>query len=225
MEAQRRPVRDMSRGAPRHRDEWDVEFNRIVAFSDGVFAIAITLLVLALEVPESSDDVADSLLNQRGDLFAYALSFAVLGKLWISHHRFFSVLERFDGTLMALNLLYLAFVVMVPYTSEVLGDYGEDPSSVILYASVLFAVSLTFTGQIVYSFRAGLVTARTAELERRYAGPSSFLVAAVFLLSIPVALVSTDIATLMWLAIFIVGDRVSDWVGERIGREPPPPEA
>jgi uncharacterized membrane protein len=218
MESERRPARAMARGQARHRDEWDVEFNRIVAFSDGVFAIAITLLVLALEVPESSEDVADSLLSQRGDLFAYALSFAVLGKLWISHHRFFSVLERFDGTLMALNLLYLAFIVMVPYTSEVLGDYGEVPSSVILYASVLFAVSLTFAAQIVYSFRSGLVTAATGDLERRYASPSSFLVAGVFLLSIPVALVSTDVATLMWLAIFVVGDRVSDWVGERVGR-------
>ena len=218
MESERRPVRAMARGEARHRDEWDVEFNRIVAFSDGVFAIAITLLVLALEIPESSDDVWRSLADERGDLFAYAISFAVLGKLWISHHRFFSVLDRFDGTLMALNLLYLAFVVMVPYTSEVLGDYGETPAAVILYAGGMFAVTVTFSAQIVYSFRAGLVSPRVAEMERRHAGPSSFLVAAVFLLSIPVALVSTDVASLMWLAIFVVGDRVSDWVGERLGQ-------
>jgi uncharacterized membrane protein len=217
MEIERRPVHAVRSGKPRHRDEWDVEFNRIVTFSDGVFAIAITLLVLALEVPESATDVEEALLRQRGDVFAYALSFAVLGKLWISHHRFFSVLERFDGTLMALNLLYLAFVVMVPYTSEVLGDFGETTAAVILYAAVMFVVSLSFSAQIVHSYRAGLVATDTGELEKRYAGPSSLLVAGVFLVSIPVALVSPDVATLMWLAIFVVGDRVSDWVGERMG--------
>jgi len=218
MEAESRPKRAVTRGEARHRDEWDVEFNRIVAFSDGVFAIAITLLVLALEVPESADDVEDALFRQRGDLFAYALSFAVLGKLWISHHRFFSVLERFDGTLMALNLVYLAFVVMVPYTSEVLGEFGDSSAVVILYAAVMFAVSVTFSAQIVHSYRARLVAPGTGSLEKRYAGPSSLLVAGVFLVSMPVALVAPGVATLMWLAIFVVGDRVSDWVGERIRR-------
>src|SRR5918996_1050051 len=136
---------------PRHRDEWGVEFSRIVAFSDGVFAIAITLLVLAFQIPENSPDIVHSLLNQRGDLFAYALSFAVLGRLWLAHHRFFSVLERFDGTLMGLNLLYLAWIVLVPFTSEVLGDYGDDSAGVILYAAIMFAVTVTFGVQIVYS--------------------------------------------------------------------------
>ena len=216
MESERRPARAVAGRGPRRRDQWDTEFNRIVAFSDGVFAIAITLLVLALEIPDDAHDVWNQLQNERSDLFAYALSFAVLGKLWISHHRFFSVLERFDGSLMALNLLYLAFVAFVPYTSEVLGDYSREPAAVILYAVGMFAVSLTFSAQIVYSYRAGLVQPGTAELERRFAGPSSLLVAGVCLLSIPVALVSTLAATLMWLAIFVVGDRVSDWVGERI---------
>ncbi len=157
MEAESRPVGAVVRGEARHRDEWDVEFNRIVAFSDGVFAIAITLLVLALEVPDHSEDVWNALLRQRGDLFAYALSFAVLGRLWIAHHRFFSVLDRFDGRLMWLNLLYLAFVAIVPYTSDVLGDYGEQTPAVILYAVGMFGVSLTFSIQIMYASRAGLV--------------------------------------------------------------------
>src|ERR687892_2447499 len=82
---------------PRHRDEWGIEFSRIVAFSDGVFAIAITLLALAIEVPEdlpSDTTVTQMLENQSGDLIAYAISFAVVGKLWLSHHRFFSAGER-----------------------------------------------------------------------------------------------------------------------------------
>ena len=211
MESERRPAR----GEARHRDEWDVEFNRIVAFSDGVFAIAITLLVLSLDGSRKRRCRVELLWDERRELFAYGISFAVLGKLWIAHHRSSPVLERFDGTLMGLNLLYLAFVVMVPYTSEVLGEYGHTSEAVILYAAVLFAVSITFSAQIAHSYRAGLVRAATGDLERRFAGP---VVAGVFLVSIPVALVAPDLATLMWLAIFVVGDRASDWVGARIAR-------
>ena len=211
-----------SPGAPasaraRHRDEWGVEFARIVAFSDGVFAIAITLLVLALEIPGTSDDLWASLWAQRGDLLAYALSFAVLGRLWLAHHRFFSVLERFDGTLMGLNLLYLAFVAIVPFTSELLGEHGEESPPVIVYAASMFSVSLAFSAQIVYATRAGLVKPELRGIEGRFASPASFLVAAVFLASIPVALLSPLAATLMWLLIFLTGDRVTDRVAARLG--------
>ena len=202
-----------ARPEPRHREESGIEFARIVAFSDGVFAIAITLLVLAFQIPENSPDVVHSLLNQKGDVFAYALSFAVLGRLWLAHHRFFSVLERFDGTLMGLNLLYLAWIVLVPFTSEVLGDYGDQSGGVILYAGVMFGVSATFGVQVAYSYRAGLVKPELEPVEHRYAGTASFIVAAVFLASIPVALVAPDIAPLMWLVVFFSGYRIARLLG------------
>src|SRR4051794_10699289 len=94
-------------GRARHRNEAEVEFNRIVAFSDGVFAIAITLLVLGLTVPSGVQNLTETLLDNEGDFLAYAISFAVLGRYWLAHHRFFSALERFDGVLMALKLFYL----------------------------------------------------------------------------------------------------------------------
>jgi TMEM175 potassium channel family protein len=208
-----RPADVLARRHPQHRDEWGVEFARIVAFSDGVFAIAITLLVLAFQIPENSPDVVHSLLNQSGDVFAYALSFAVLGRLWLAHHRFFSVLERFDARLMGLNLLYLAWVVLVPFTSEVLGDYGNDSGGVILYAAVMLGVTLTFGVEIVYAYRAGLVKPELRGVEHRYAGTASFIVAAVFLASIPVALVAPDFAPLMWLVVFFSGYRLARLLG------------
>src|SRR5918994_605014 len=145
---------------PRHRDEWGIEFSRIVAFSDGVFAIAITLLVLQIDIPEHlppGSTLLDELLNQDSDFIAYAISFAVLGKLWLAHHRFFATVERFDGVLMGLNLLYLAWIVLVPFTSEVLGDYGDNSTGVILYAISLAAVSVTFQVEIEYAYRNGLM--------------------------------------------------------------------
>ncbi len=196
-------------GQARHRDEAGVEFNRIVAFSDGVFAIAITLLVLGLLIPEGQKDLTETLLNQDADLLAYAISFAVIGRLWIAHHRFFATLERFDGVLMGLNLLYLAFLVLVAFSSQVLGDYSRQTVAVVLYAINLACVSLTFQAQIIYAYRRNLVWPEARESER-LAGPANFLVAIVFLVSIPVAFVSTSVATVMWIGMFAVGRRLEN---------------
>jgi uncharacterized membrane protein len=200
--------------APR-RDEATVEFGRIVAFSDGVFSIAITLLVLGLFIPKGVQDLTDTLFHQSSDLFAYGISFAVIGKLWLAHHRFFSALARFDGNLMGLNLLYLAFIGLIPFTSQVLGDYPDRRAAVVLYAINLACVTATFQAQIVYSYRRELMRPETRDTERRYAGPANFLTALVFIVSIPVAFLSTDVASFMWLAVFFVGTRLSQLIGGR----------
>jgi uncharacterized membrane protein len=206
--------------ATHHRDEAEVEFSRIVAFSDGVFAIAITLLVLALEIPAAATDVGEELWDQRDSLFAYAISFAVVGRFWISHHRFYSSLARFDNTLMGLNLFYLAWVVLVPFSSEVLGDYNENTDATIVYAANMAAASFTFVFQINYAFRHGLMRESERALAPRYAGPANFIIAAIFVVSIPVALLSTYAAQAMWLVSILVGRRISDWVAARQGVTP-----
>jgi uncharacterized membrane protein len=205
------------RGRPRHREEWGIEFSRIVAFSDSVFAIAITLLVLQIDLPRHvppGSTLLDEILAQDGDFIAYAISFAVLGKLWLAHHRFFSAVERFDGLLMGLNLLYLAWIVLVPFTSEVLGDYGDNSTGVILYAISLVGVGLTFQAQIVHATRRDLVRPELRDMEQRYAAPGNLVMVSVFLLSIPVALISPLAAILMWPAVFLTGRRVGAWLGE-----------
>ncbi len=199
-------------GRVRHRDEAEVEFNRIVAFSDGVFAIAITLLVLGLAVPENQSSITRELLDNHDDLVAYAISFAVLGKYWLAHHRFFSALERFDGRLMGLNLVYLAFIALVPFTSEVLGDFSDQTAAIVLYAINMILVSGSFHAQLVYSYRKGLVRPEARAVERRYAGPANLLVVGVFAVSIPIAFISPLAATLLWLAIFFTGR----WVADRL---------
>ena len=200
----------LERSGAVHREEGGVEFSRIVAFSDGVFAIAITLLVLAIEVPENAPDLGQILRSQEGDFLAYALSFAVVGKFWLAHHRFFSALLRFDNTLMGLNLVYLAGITLVPFTSEVLGDYGDAPAAYIVYATNMAFVSVTFSGCVFYAYRRGLMRPETKAFERRYAGPANFLTTAVFALSIPIALVSTFAAVLIWTATFVIGRRTAD---------------
>ena len=70
--------------------------------------------------------LAEALWDQRENLLAYALSFAVIGRFWVVHHRFFSEVTGFDGRLLALNIFYLAWIVLIPFSSEVLGDHGGE---------------------------------------------------------------------------------------------------
>lgn len=216
MAEERQPRFDPAAGGhAKHRDEAEVEFNRIVTFSDGVFAIAITLLVLGLTVPPHHSDLTQLLLNDQDDFVAYGISFAVLGKYWLLHHRFFSSLERFDGRLMGLNLLYLACIALVPFTSQVLGDYGGHTQAVVLYAINMILVTGSFYAQVAYSDRAGLVRAEARTYERRYARPTSLVVIGVFVFSIPVAFASPLAASLMWLVIFFTGGKLSNRLASR----------
>jgi uncharacterized membrane protein len=186
----------------KRREGNEIEFSRIVAFSDGVFAIAITLLVLAMEIPDQLPDesLASALWGQRDDMIAYALSFAVIGRFWVVHHRFFGEVVGFDGRLLALNIFYLAWIVLIPFSSEVLGDHGGEAAAIVLYAANLSGVVLTGMWMAADARGGGLTSIDAASHhEQRY---RSLYIAAVFLASIPVAFVAPGIAPFMWLALF-----------------------
>jgi uncharacterized membrane protein len=111
------------------------EVARIAAFSDGVFAIAITLLALQLEIPSSRDvDVWNEVVALRWSFLAFVISFAVIGAYWIAHHRLYAVIERYDRRLLWLNLLSLFFIVLIPFTTSLIGEHGDSDVSVIVYA-------------------------------------------------------------------------------------------
>jgi uncharacterized membrane protein len=195
----------------KHREENEIEFSRIVAFSDGVFAIAITLLVLNLGVDESvkGGDLGSALWHQHQDLFAYALSFAVIGRFWIVHHRFFGEVTGFDSRLIVLNLFYLAWIALIPFSSQVFGDYGGTTSAEILYAGNLVGVVLSGILLFADAQRAGLTSTESAEARdgRRHA----LWIALVFAASIPVAIVNPSLAPYCWLVLFFVptADRIA----------------
>lgn len=187
----------------RRREENEVEFARIVAFSDGVFAIAITLLVLTLNVPEDlkRESVGEALWGLRHSFLAYAISFAVIGRYWLNHHQFFSKVTSFDGRLLALNIFYLAWVVLLPFSTEVIGTHGGEAASVILYAVNLVGVSLVGLWMALDANAAGL--SEISPEEARGLRHKSLFVAAVFTVSIPVAWVLPEWAPLLWLALFL----------------------
>ena len=197
------------------RQEEELEFGRVLAFTDGVFAIAITLLVLGLDVPPNLDDIGAALSDRSSDFVAYGVSFAVLGSIWLSHHRFYTLVARFDGRLIVLNLVYLALVGLVPFSAQLLGHYSQTTDAVIVYAVNLAGISLAFTAQIFHSFNSGLVKEEVRGERRRYVGPASFVVSGTFLLSIPIAFVDPRLCPIIWLGLLVLGGRVMDAIASR----------
>jgi uncharacterized membrane protein len=186
----------------KRREDNEIEFSRIVAFSDGVFAIAITLLVLGLTIEPGlkHDEVADAVWDQWDNFLAFAISFAVIGRFWLVHHRFFGEVRAFDGRLLGLNMLYLASIVLIPFSSQVLGEYGGTTAGVVLYAANLSAVVLIGLWLIADAHRAGLTGADAAT--QREAWIRACYIAAVFLASIPVAFLAPSVAPFLWLVLF-----------------------
>jgi uncharacterized membrane protein len=115
--------------------------SRFESFSDGVFAFAITLLVLGFTLPESrytSDRALTlGLLGLWPNLIAYALSFAVIGLLWQNHHALFRLVDRVDRKTVLLNLLLLAGIAFIPFATSTLGSNPTMHASTFLYGAVL----------------------------------------------------------------------------------------
>ena len=115
--------------------------DRAESFSDGVFAFAITLLVLGVQVPEvkPGDDAAlrTALLHSLSQLLPYITSFATIGIIWLNHHSMFHFVQRVDHATLTLNLLLLLVVAFIPYPTAVRSRYGALASSTFLYGSVL----------------------------------------------------------------------------------------
>jgi uncharacterized membrane protein len=115
---------------------------RLFAFSDGVFAITITLLVLEIKIPEISKElVATKLVSELSHLFpfiiSHLISFLVLGIFWVAHHNMFAHVKRHNHILLWLNIVFLMCVASIPFPTGLLGTYPDQQISVIIYSGVL----------------------------------------------------------------------------------------
>lgn len=123
--------------------------SRIEAFSDGVFSIAITLLVLELKVPPEAQGarLGRELLALWPSFFGYVTSFATIGIMWINHHRLFSYIRRVDHGLLVVNLVLLFGVAVVPFTTALMAEHlGHRGGRVaaLTYAGSFVFISLAF---------------------------------------------------------------------------------
>jgi len=124
------------------------ETGRIEAFSDGVFAIAITLLILEIKIPGINDgNLSTQLAKQWPSYLSFTISFAFIGILWINHHRLFTHIRRSDHPLLILNLLLLFGVCVVPFPTAVLAAHlgrSDQRAAAVLYNATYVFVALCF---------------------------------------------------------------------------------
>jgi uncharacterized membrane protein len=177
------------------------DLGRIVAFTDGVMAVAITLLVLNLEVPTvPGDELDEALVDLIPSLIAYLLAFALVGRFWIIHHRLFETLRAFDSRLMTLNLSFLTLIVLVPFATELFDRYTQEPAAAAVLGATLGLAALTHWLAVAYTLRRGLIHEEHRPATEPFASPIGLGFTGVFLLSAPVAFLSPTAASLMWVA-------------------------
>jgi uncharacterized membrane protein len=177
------------------------DLGRIVAFTDGVMAVAITLLVLNIEVPDVSDGstLGDELVDLFPSLLSYALSFALVGRFWVIHHNAFETLRAFDGRLMTLNLIFLALIALMPFATDLFDRYSEEPLAAAVFGAILGLAALVNWLMHRHSIRAGFVKdEHMAATSYGTAVGLGFTV--MFLLSVPAAFVSTYLAVALWVS-------------------------
>src|SRR3954451_8623639 len=170
---------------------------RVEALSDGVIAIAITLLILEIKVPEGAgEDLPHQLADQWPAYLSYVVSFFVIGVIWMNHHALFTHLARVDRKLVTLNLVLLFTVATIPWPTNLLATYmreGGDAErlAALIYSATMFAMGIAFGSLWRYAARDGrLLGSDLTEEEIRSRTLRFTIGTPIYLVAFLVALVS-----------------------------------
>ncbi|MEV7788764.1 TMEM175 family protein [Streptomyces sp. NPDC088106] len=187
---------------------------RLVALADGVFAIAITLLVLDISVPQGLDpeQYRQALSDTLPNLGAYAISLAVLAGFWRDHRAIFRTVQQVDGDVIGLTVLGLGIAALLPFPTALVSEYGDETVSVVVYSvavASLGAVHLALAALVVRRpwLRGGAAPVRDEALYAVDLGAT----VVVFLVTIPLTLLIGPAAMWWWLVLV----PVKVWLGRR----------
>ncbi len=184
--------------------------DRIVNLSDGVFAIAITLLVLDIRVPDIPEDLVSSqlpeaLLSLWPKYLGYILSFVGISAFWLIHHSIFRPIRSYDRILLYLNFLFLMVVAFVPFPTSLLGEYGDHQLPVAIYAATLAVGRLLLTAIHWYATRNDqLLDEPQDPATVRFFLIRGLTIPAIFLLSIVISFFSVSVAIWTWFVMLAV---------------------
>ncbi len=191
--------------------------DRLLTLSDGVVAIALTLLVLQLKVPSlaqvtdqnSPSELAGELGNGSGQLVSYVISFYIIAQFWLVHYRVFRQVAGQREGLAWWNFAFLFTITVMPFTSSLLGAFPGNPLAVDIFAVNLLLASLATQATLIFGRSKGLVIERSGP-ESMFAGRMRLLAnTLVIALSIAAAWVSTGAAKYCWL-LLALAPRVAD---------------
>jgi TMEM175 potassium channel family protein len=209
-------------------DDQDIPgIDRLLALTDGVVAIALTLLVLQLQVPvtqalKDNPDSARALwnaLNVTGDgdeLTSYLVSFLVIAQFWLVHHRILRSMRGHSEGLAWRNFGFLLALTLMPFTSDLIGRYGSNPVAITLFGLNLVAISVST--QWIYLYAAGhglLIDEVRSAHDERAARVRVALTLAIVAISIALAWTDARLAKYVWL-LFLVNPAVSERITRRV---------
>jgi uncharacterized membrane protein len=188
-----------------------VDTGRLETFSDGVFAIAITLLILDVRIPSGHASLTHGLANAWPSYIGYVISFLTIGIMWANHHGIFRLIGRTSHGLVVANLLLLLCIAFIPFPTTVLAEHlptgGHDQHVAAIFYSGVFAVTAVFYNLVwqTAAWRNRLIAEGSeraaAEVTRRYRyGAPSYLVAAlVAIVSVPASLAIDGALALLYI--------------------------
>jgi uncharacterized membrane protein len=144
-------------------DQYFISTKRIETLVDGIFAITMTLMVLNIHLPDPSGVWTNEMVwgviwGQLNNLFIYALSFIILAGFWISHHRGFDQIKRADQSFLWINVVWLLFVALIPFSMSLMGDFGNT-----VPGALFFNVNLFFIGLFSFLIRRHVIENELAD--------------------------------------------------------------
>lgn len=199
---------------------------RIAYFSDAVYAIALTLLVVDLKIPEGSTSAAAVIVAEWPSYLGFALSFVIISVSWAGHHRRFRAIVRHDPGLIVVNLALLFGIASVPLPTALLAEFAPQPTAVAVYAAVIAYILLAQLATWVYAYRRGLVSDVVDRGMYWNVVFNLLPTPIVFLLSIPIAYVfGGQVGMYSWLSLAVIGPVAGRLVAREIDRRfPSPPQ-
>ena len=181
--------------------------NRIEALTDGIFAIAMTLLVLALAVPDISEPLSNaaiqsSLYGLIPSFYTLVLSFILLALFWNIHHRIFQRTTKVDNILLWINMLWLLFIVLVPFSASLTGKYGQFPISHIVFNINMIGISIFLALNTFYAHRSNAINEKVDPNDIVMIKRDNVLFIVISVLALLISFFVPSFASLAYLLIF-----------------------
>ena len=196
--------------------------DRLMALTDGVFAIAITILVLDLRVPAdiAPRELSAHITDLVPEFISYAISFAVIAIYWQAQREVFDDIERNDAVLTWLTLVFLMAIAFLPFPTLLIGEFFTKQISVVFYAADAAVASLLLVGISWYARHGHRLVPEDVDDERgRLRTAQGLAVPVVFLASIAVSFWSPRVALYSWLLLAVTDPAVA-WAWRRVRRTP-----
>lgn len=186
-----------------------IRLEHVISFSDAIFAFSITFMAISIQIPNlpqnnlTQQQVLSTLSQLRPQLEIYALSFMIVGVYWISYHRVFNHIRSSHSILVWLNLLFLFFVTLVSFATDLDLKYGNFHFIFLVYASIL-----TITGSILaviwlQASKGNLLDKSITKLQSRLMFYDLLIPPGIFLISIGISFIDIQVAQYFWILIFV----------------------